>query len=71
MTAMPPHGATIARVVPKYRRQTEDEEGKERKKKGGEGPVSERFNGEDADVTIVSSDGVIFKMHSYVLKTHS
>lgn len=58
-------------MVPKYRRQTEDEEGREGHKKGGEGTVSERFNDEDADVTIVSSDGVIFKMHSYVLKTHS
>lgn len=32
---------------------------------------SERYNEDDADVTIVSSDGVRFKVHSFMLKSSS
>jgi hypothetical protein len=44
----------------------------ERKSEGqvGEKPelqVSERYNEEGADVTMISSDGVIFKVHSFLL----
>lgn len=35
--------------------------------KGKAGKVSERYNEEDADVTLVSSDGMIFKVHSFLL----
>jgi len=31
------------------------------------GKVSERYCEEDADVTLVSSDGMIFKVHSFLL----
>jgi bifunctional pyridoxal-dependent enzyme with beta-cystathionase and maltose regulon repressor activities len=39
------------------------EEGKEVK----ELKMSERYNEEDADVTIISSDGVVFKVYSFLL----
>ena len=35
--------------------------------KGKVGKVSERYCEEDADVTLVSSDGMIFKVHSFLL----
>jgi hypothetical protein len=31
----------------------------------------DKYNSEDADVTIVSSDGVAFKVHSYQLQAAS
>ena len=34
---------------------------------GKAGKVSERYCEEDADVTLVSSDGMIFKVHSFLL----
>jgi len=34
---------------------------------GEAGKVSERYCEEDADVTLVSSDGMIFKVHSFFL----
>lgn len=33
--------------------------------------VSDQYNEEDADVTIITSDGVTFKVHSYLLKSAS
>jgi hypothetical protein len=36
-------------------------------KEGKESKMSERYNEEDADVTIISSDGVVFKVHSFLL----
>jgi hypothetical protein len=33
--------------------------------------VHEKYNSEDADVTLVSSDGVEFKVHSYRLQAAS
>jgi Ni/Co efflux regulator RcnB len=41
-------------------------EGKKRKWESGI-KVSERYNEEDADITIISSDGVSFKVHSLFL----
>jgi Ni/Co efflux regulator RcnB len=43
-----------------------DMEGKKRKWESGI-KVSERYNEEDADITIISSDGVSFKVHSLFL----
>jgi hypothetical protein len=39
----------------------------EKGKKGKEIRKSEKYNDEDADVTIVSSDGVALKVHSFLL----
>ena len=42
--------------------------GGEMKGKEGKGlKMSERYNEDDADVTIISSDGVVFKVHSFLL----
>ena len=41
-------------------------EGKKRKWESGI-KVSERYNEDDADITIISSDGVSFKVHSLFL----
>ena len=43
-----------------------DVDGKKRKRESGI-KVSERYNEEDADITIISSDGVSFKVHSLFL----
>lgn len=43
--------------------ETKGKEGKE----GKELKMSERYNEDDADVTIISSDGVVFKVHSFLL----
>ncbi|WWD07393.1 hypothetical protein V865_005491 [Kwoniella europaea PYCC6329] len=29
------------------------------------------YNSDDADITLISSDGIEFKVHSYMLKAHS
>jgi hypothetical protein len=36
-------------------------------KEGKELKMSERYNEDDADVTIIFSDGVVFKVHSFLL----
>ena len=53
--------------------QTQDEGGKGEsdQKESPEPKLSERYRDEDADVTIVSSDGVTFKVHSCFLKSSS
>lgn len=33
--------------------------------------VSDRYNEDDAEVTIISSDNVLFKVHSFILKSSS
>jgi hypothetical protein len=40
-------------------------------KEGKESKMSERYNEDDADVTIISSDGVVFKVHSFLLSRAS
>jgi hypothetical protein len=43
-----------------------EKEGKKRKWESGV-RISERYNEEDADITIISSDGISFKVHSLFL----
>jgi Ni/Co efflux regulator RcnB len=47
-------------------KEEKEAEGKKRKWESGI-KVSERYNEEDADITIISSDGVSFKVHSLFL----
>jgi hypothetical protein len=55
-------------------KQKEDEDGqgdKEEKDGKKEPTVSDEYNSEDADISLISSDNVLFKVHSYRLMTAS
>ena len=50
----------------------EKEEEKEEVNKEKKSPtVSKKYNSDDADISLISSDNVLFKVHSYRLMTAS
>jgi hypothetical protein len=53
-------------------KEDEDRQGDKEEKDGKKEPtVSDKYKSEDADISIISSDNVLFKVHSYRLMAAS
>jgi hypothetical protein len=55
----------------RVRQKQGDEQGDKKKEKKKKPTVSDKYNSEDADISLISSDNILFKVHSYQLMAGS